>query len=154
MIAHDERFLYIRCVIRRQLRLSPNPRLLVVKLSSMGDLFHALPAVHCMKLGLNATVDWAVQEEYAALVRCFTDIDRVIPVSRRAFVARFPSFLRELRACRYDLVVDLQGLLKSAVVGMLARGGRNIGPSFHREGAWVFYSSVAGERNKRRRGIL
>lgn len=133
--------------------LKDKPRVLIVKLSSLGDLFHALPAVHCIKVGLDATIDWVVQEEYAGLVNCFADIGRVIPMSRRAFVSSSPGFLHSLRAEKYDLAIDMQGLLKSAMVARLARGRRKIGPSFHREGAWVFYSSVAGDRNKNRHAV-
>lgn len=129
------------------------PRVLVVKLSSLGDIFHALPAVHNLKVELGATIDWAVQADYADLVRCFDDVDRVIPVSRRAFFANLPRLLATLRRERYDLTVDLQGLLKSATVARLARGRRKIGPSFHREGAWIFYSSVAGNRNRERHAV-
>lgn len=128
-------------------------RILVIKLSSLGDLFHALPAVHELKVGLGATVAWATQTEYAALVRCFSDVDRVIAFPRRSFCSGARTFLRELRAERYDIIVDLQGLLKSAFVARLARGQRRIGPSFHREGARFLYSEIAGERNKNRHAV-
>ena len=104
-------------------------------MSSLGDLFHALPAVHNLKAGLGAEVDWVVQPEYAALARCFTDVSRVIVFPRRAFFSGLFPFLRALRAERYDRIVDLQGLFKSALVARLARGGTRIGPSFHRESA-------------------
>ena len=133
--------------------MASSPRVLVVKLSSLGDIFHALPAVHNLKVGLDAVIDWAVQSEYADLVHCFDDVDRVIPFRRRAVLAGFPRLLKELRRDHYDLAVDFQGLLKSAAVALLARGRRKIGPSFHREGAWIFYSSVAGDRNKERHAV-
>jgi ADP-heptose:LPS heptosyltransferase len=53
----------------------------------------------------------------------------------------------------YDLIIDFQGLLKSAWVARLARGARRIGPSFHREGARLLYSAVAGPRNKQRHAV-
>jgi lipopolysaccharide heptosyltransferase I len=130
------------------------PRILIVKLSSLGDLFHALPAVHNLKVALNARIDWATQPEYADLVRCFSDVERVIVFPRRAFVRGFGAFLRDLRRVQYDRVVDLQGLIKSGLVSRLAHARERIGPSYRREGADVFYSSVAGKRNPRRHAVL
>lgn len=128
-------------------------RILVIKMSSLGDLFHALPAVHSLKAGLGCIVDWVVQEEYADVVRCFTDVDRVIPFFRRNFPGNAGRFLSQLREHEYDHVIDLQGLLKSAVVARLARAGRRIGPSFHREASRLFYTSIAGKRNKDRHAV-
>jgi lipopolysaccharide heptosyltransferase I len=131
----------------------PVRRLLVVKMSSLGDLFHALPAVRCLKRGLGASVDWVAHDIYADLVGRFEDVDRAIAYPRSAFLRGARAMLRELRAERYDLVVDLQGLLKSAMVARLARGGRRIGPSFHREGAGLAYDEVAGRRDRNRHAV-
>lgn len=128
-------------------------RILVVKLSSFGDLFHALPAVHNLKAELGSSITWVTQPEYVALVQCFTDVDRVLAFPRRDWARSAGSFLRELRAERFDMVVDLQGLLKSALVALAARSGRRIGPSFEREGARFLYTEVAGKRDKDRHAV-
>ncbi len=128
-------------------------RILIVKLSSMGDIIHALPAVHDLKLGLKAEVDWVTQPEFAELVRCFEDVADVIPFPRRTIVRGFPEFIRRLRMREYDLAVDLQGLMKSAVTCRLARARRILGPSFRREGAGMLYHAVAGRRNKDRHAV-
>lgn len=128
-------------------------RILVVKLSSLGDLFHALPAVRRLKEATGASVDWLTQSEYVELVRCFPDADRVLGFHRRGWAPRLPSLLRELRRHRYDLAVDFQGLLKSALLARLARARRVIGPSCRRECTRVFYSAIAGERNKNRHAV-
>ncbi|MBL7077245.1 MAG: glycosyltransferase family 9 protein [Kiritimatiellae bacterium] len=127
--------------------------ILVVKLSSLGDLFHALPAVHNLKVGLGAEIDWVTQREYAGLVSCFDDVRRVIPFDRRGRSRKPRAFLKELRAERYDMVLDMQGLLKSGVITRLARAGRRLGPSFQRECAWLFYHAVAGKRDKERHAV-
>jgi lipopolysaccharide heptosyltransferase I len=129
------------------------PAILVVKLSSLGDLFHALPAVHRLKQGLNASIDWVCQREYADVVRCFTDVDNVIPFDRRPYPAGLRRVLPEIRARRYRYVVDAQGLMKSAIVAFLANARSRIGPSFHREGTWWLYDRVAGRRNKDRHAV-
>jgi lipopolysaccharide heptosyltransferase I len=130
--------------------VTTGPRVLVIKLSSLGDLFHALPAVRRLRAIPGVRLDWVTQAEYAQLVGCFGVADRVIAFPRRGTLRRFPAFLGALRRESYDLCVDFQGLLKSAVIGRLARARERVGPSFHREGAALFYSRVAGTRNKDR----
>ena len=130
-----------------------SPRILVIKLSSLGDLFHALPAVRNLKQELSATVDWVTQTSYVDLVKCFPDVNRVIAFPRRDFLKKSSSFVRELRREKYDLILDLQGLLKSAFVARIARGGKRIGPSFAREGSRMLYEAVAGPMNKNRHAV-
>jgi heptosyltransferase-1 len=129
------------------------PRVLVIKLSSLGDLFHALPAVQRIKDVLHARIDWVTQKEYAGLVACFGVADRVIAFPRRGGARERLRFLRELRRERYDYVIDFQGLLKSALIGWAARARERIGPSFQREGAFLFYHRIAGIRNKNRHAV-
>ena len=130
-----------------------SPRILVIKLSSLGDLFHALPAVCHIKRELSATIDWVTQTPYVDLVKCFPDVNRVIAFPRRDFFKRSSAFVRDLRREKYDLVLDLQGLLKSALVARIARGRKRIGPSFAREGSRLLYSAVAGTKNKNRHAV-
>ena len=128
-------------------------RILIVKLSSIGDLFHALPAAHDLKTGLSADIDWVVQDAYVETVKYFSDVNRVIPFYRKAFFGNLRPFWRELRAYEYDYIIDLQGLLKSALVARMARGKVRIGPSFHREGSRLFYSAIAGKPNRNRHAV-
>lgn len=128
-------------------------RILIIKMSSLGDLFHALPAVHALKTACNAEIDWVANDEYRELVCCFTDIDRVIPFPRQTLPRDLKPFLSELRLHTYDMIIDLQGLLKSAITARLARGRKRIGPSFHREGSRLFYSAISGKRDKNRHAV-
>ncbi len=127
--------------------------ILIIKTSSLGDLFHALPTVRALKVGLDADIDWVVADTYADLVRCFDDVDHVIPFPRREFWSRLGWFRGKLRTRDYDYIIDLQGLLKSAVICRLASGRKRIGPSFHREGSRLFYNVIAGDRDKERHAI-
>jgi lipopolysaccharide heptosyltransferase I len=129
-------------------------RILIIKLSSLGDLFHALPAVHNLKTETGATIDWVTNTAYVDLVRCFDDIETVIPFPRHSLRRDLGAFLRTLRQTHYDKIIDLQGLLKSALVARAARGSCRIGPSFQREGARLFYDSVAGTRDKNRHAVI
>lgn len=128
-------------------------RILVVKLSSLGDLFHALPAVHRIRLHTGASVDWVCHGMYADLVSRFGPVDRVIRFPRHSFPRDGGAFLRELREREYDLALDFQGLLKSALVTRAARATRRIGPSFSREGSRLFYDEVSGPTDKNRHAV-
>lgn len=128
-------------------------RILVVKLSSLGDLLHALPAVHRIRSALGAEVDWACHDVYRPLVERFEPVSRAISFPRKSLVRDGHAFLRELRTLEYDLALDFQGLLKSALVARAARVARVIGPSFPREGSRLFYDAVAGPRNKNRHAV-
>jgi len=130
-----------------------SPKILVIKLSSLGDIFHALPAVHSLKQDLNASIDWVTQTSYVDLVKCFPDVNRVIAFPRRDFLKKSSAFVRDLRREKYDLILDFQGLLKSALVARIGRGGKRIGPSFAREGSNLLYSAVAGPKNKNRHAV-
>ncbi|VGO14132.1 Lipopolysaccharide heptosyltransferase 1 [Pontiella desulfatans] len=131
-------------------------RILIVKTSSLGDLFHALPAVHLLKQAYGAEIDWVVNSGYAGLVDCFSDVRKVIPFPRQSLFSSFGNFRNALREETYDLVVDFQGLLKSAMVCRMAKrskGARILGTSGQREGARFFYSTVVGKKNKNRHAV-
>jgi heptosyltransferase I len=105
---------------------------LIVKTSSMGDVVHALPAVSDMlAMQPDMAVDWLVEAPFAAIPRLHPGMRRVLPLSWRKWRKRlFASDTRaaisalraELKRERYDLVLDLQGLLKSALWGLQAQG--------------------------------
>ncbi|MDF3127759.1 glycosyltransferase family 9 protein [Kiritimatiellaeota bacterium B1221] len=113
-------------------------RILVVKLSALGDLFHAMPVVHLLAEHYGCKVDWVTQPEYAALVECHQNVDRVISFPRKGGMADSKTFLRQLRVRHYDLALDLQGLTKSGLVLGLCRARRKIGSSHPREAAKFF----------------
>jgi heptosyltransferase-1 len=108
------------------------PRVLFVKLSSLGDVVHHLPAVtDLLAHRPGARIGWAVEEAYAELVRLHPGVSEVIPVGlrglkRNVFDAkrwgRLGSARRTLGRGEWDFVVDAQGLLKSALVARAARG--------------------------------
>ena len=116
-------------------------KILVVKLSSLGDVLHALPAAVELARRTGAEIHWAVQPEFAALVRAFACVTRVIEVPRPSKLTGWLRGIRDVRKERYDLVVDFQGLLKSAIVAGCARGHKVIGPAYPREGARWFYDA-------------
>ena len=101
-------------------------RILVVRLSALGDVVHALPAVAALRRASPAArIDWLVDERYRELVDLVPVVDHRITLPRVRRVSGAPRVVRALRATRYDVALDLQGLLKS---GLLARwsGARRV----------------------------
>lgn len=133
--------------------MSEQPRALVVKLSSLGDLFHPLPAVHQLKRALNLSIDWVTQPEYHDLVACFSDVERVMDYPRHNFIPAFSPFFKKMRRMHYDFVFDFQGLFKSGLTARMARAERRIGPAYYREGANIYYDEIAGQRDKNRHAV-
>jgi heptosyltransferase I len=107
-------------------------RILIVKLSSLGDVVHAMPVVHdVLAAHPDALIDWVVEPGFAPLVRRVEGIDEVIECALRrwrkawwtpAVRAEWRAFRERLRQHRYDAVLDLQGLTKSALIARMARG--------------------------------
>jgi heptosyltransferase I len=107
-------------------------RLLIVKTSSMGDVVHALPVLADMhRHDPNIEVDWLVESSYMAIPQLHPGVKRVIPMSwrkwRRALTSgatwRAINELRaQLKSEPYDLILDLQGLVKSALWARQAAG--------------------------------
>ncbi|MFA7256630.1 MAG: glycosyltransferase family 9 protein [Kiritimatiellales bacterium] len=128
-------------------------RILIVKTGLPGDLLDALPAVHLLKTGLNTEIDWAVNDGCAALVACFDDVTDVIPLPPQSLFPNIGQFFSKVRKNRYDLVVDLDGGLRSALIARFARSHKRIGPSFHRDFSYLFYDHIAAERNHNRPAV-
>ena len=147
----------------------PAQRILFVKLSSLGDVIHHLPAVTDLAKRMPGVhVGWAVEEAYAELVRLHPAVVESIPVGLRALRShpldaeswrRMGAARRALAAKRWDYVIDTQGLLKSALVAKTA-AGRSFGldgASARESAAAWFYDQAyavpralhAVERNRR-----
>ena len=124
--------------------------ILVLKPSSLGDVVHTLPAVARVRRAFpQARLRWLVNPEWAPLLEGNPHLDETILFPRRELggitrLGRQVGWLREMRArYRSELVLDFQGLLRSALIGRACRGGRFVGLSDAREGARFFYDRSA-----------
>lgn len=114
-------------------------RILLIKPSSLGDIVHALPTVALLRSTFpKAHLAWLVKREWAGLVERAEGVDRAWPVDPG--FAGWLSQVSELRAVRFDLVVDLQGLLRSGLMAWLSGCPTRIGFANGREGSSLFYS--------------
>ncbi|MBI4189877.1 MAG: lipopolysaccharide heptosyltransferase I [Betaproteobacteria bacterium] len=108
--------------------------ILLVKTSSLGDVIHALPAISDIKsVSAGGRVDWVVEEPLLTIPRLHAGVSGVIPVAirrwRRALWRgsvrdEIAAGVRRLREQSYDAVIDAQGLFKSALIALAARGTR------------------------------
>jgi heptosyltransferase-1 len=122
------------------------PRILVVRLGSMGDVIAALPAVASLKHSVpHSKITWVIDPKWSLLLEGNPYVDSVVHLDRRTFTGLRNAW-RELRADRYDFAVDFQGLVKSALVATLARPERIFGfnAEYARESAasWFYSTKV------------
>jgi heptosyltransferase-1 len=119
-------------------------RILVVRLGSMGDVIHALPAVASLKHSFpHSRLSWVIKPRWAPLLEGNPFVDEIIPFTRTA--REILATRRLLRRERFELAVDLQGLIQSALVAASAKADKIVGlaRSQARESfAAMFYSSA------------
>ena len=111
-----------------------SPQILLVKTSSLGDVLHNLPVVSDIARRYpGAQIDWVVEENFAALPKLHPAVRNIIPVAMRRWRGKLLSaaawreiaaFRSALAARRYDIAIDTQGLLKSALLMRGAQGLR------------------------------
>lgn len=107
-------------------------RVLIVKVSSLGDVIHTLPAVtEAKKANRRLQFDWVVEENFVEVPSWHPAVERVIPVAFRRWrknvtqalrSGEFRAFRDDLQSTHYDLVIDAQGLIKSGFIGRLSKG--------------------------------
>src|SRR5277367_3982120 len=123
-------------------------RILVVRLSSMGDVIHALPAVASLKHSFpHSHVSWVIRTRWMPLLEGNPFVDEVIPFERT--LRGVLNTRRKFREHRFDLAIDFQGLIQSALVAAAAKPDRIVG--FHRsqvreKAAALFYSQCVEAR--------
>jgi lipopolysaccharide heptosyltransferase II len=121
------------------LSLSEVRRLLIIKPSSLGDIVHALPTVAALRRRWpSAKLAWLVKREWAEVLDGNPDLDEVLAVDLS--MKGWPAAIRAVRAGRFDVVVDLQGLLRSAMLGWMSGAPVRIGFANGREGSPWFYT--------------
>lgn len=106
------------------------PAILIVKLGALGDIVHALPALAALRsMWPDARIDWLVDAKHLALVELVEGLDEIVPISVGKM--RGPLGLRRtighLRARHYDICLDLQGLVKSALLAVASGARRVVG---------------------------
>ncbi len=107
-------------------------RILVVKVSSLGDIIHTLPAITDAKRAHRDLVfDWVVEENFIEVPAWHSAVENVIPIAIRRWRrnllktyinSEYGNFKKDLQGIHYDLVIDAQGLIKSGIISRLSKG--------------------------------
>lgn len=121
-------------------------RFLVVRLGSLGDIVHTLPAVHALRKKFPAAeIDWLVEKKWQGLLAGNADLNEVILLDRSSW-GEMTACVRGLRSKNYDCALDFQGLYKSSILARLSGAPRRIGfaKEFLREGgaSWFYTQHV------------
>jgi lipopolysaccharide heptosyltransferase I len=125
-------------------------RIALIKPSALGDIIHSLPVLTALRRRYpQAHITWVVNRGYEPLLIGHPDLDATLPFDRSASrgglvkaLCNYGRFVQEFRRQRFDLVVDLQGLLRSGLMAAASGASRRVGLSTAREGATWFYSDV------------
>lgn len=124
-------------------------RFLLVRLGALGDIVHAIPVAAALRRAYpTARIDWLVSGKHREILDLVPSIDRRLAIKDRSGSgggASFMSAIRGIRQTKYDAAIDLQGLIKSAVISRLSGATRVIGfnGKYAREPlARLFYTDV------------
>jgi len=127
--------------------------ILLIKPSSLGDIVMALPALSALRRSFpEARISWLVRPEFASLIEGHPHLDEILLFDRKRLgkAWRHPgafgslvSLVGELRRRRFDAVLDLQGLFRSASLAWLSGCKERFGPAWGREFAHHFYTTTA-----------
>jgi heptosyltransferase-1 len=144
-------------------KLPGRPRVLLVKLSSFGDVLHTLPTLEALRgVYPDAEITWLVEATYAPLLAGHPALDEVWEAPRlrpgELLAGSNPASVRQLikllRVRPFDLVLDVQGLLKSAVWVALARSPRKVGYDRSREGSFLALTERVPSFNPEAHAVL
>ena len=133
-------------------------KILIVKPSSLGDIVHSLPALNALKRCFpGAEIHWVVAKGLEGLLEDHPKIEKLWIINKddwkrigkvKTTAHELRTLFRKLKDERYDLVIDLQGLLRSGIITASTRARKRIGFSEAREGSHLFYThKVRGGRN-------
>jgi heptosyltransferase I len=123
-------------------------RIALIKPSALGDIMHSLPVLTALRQRYpQAHITWVVNRLYEPLLRNHPDLDATLPFDRQLLRTGWMTgtrslgrFLGQLRSSRFDLVIDLQGLLRTGLMSLASGAPRRLGLASAREGARCFYT--------------
>ncbi len=128
---------------------SPPSNILLIRPSALGDVARTVPVLVALRQAYpGASIDWLVQQGFEDVVRAHPALSGVVLFPRREFgrwlsglrLGALRSYLRSLRDRRYDLVIDAQGLARSALLAWCSRAPVRVGHADARELGWLAYT--------------
>ena len=126
-------------------------KICIVKLSAMGDIIHAMVALEFIKKAfVNSQIDWIVEDGFKSILESNPNIDNILPINLKSLKKNKSEFFTQYKLLKtysknnYDLIIDAQGLLKSAIVSKII-GAKNIAgfnKKSTREGVASFFYDI------------
>lgn len=118
-------------------------RICVIKPSALGDVVQSLPLLPVLKARYpGASISWVINRELSDLVAGHPCVDAVLPFDRRGGWRAWSRLLSELKSSQFDLVFDLQGLLRTAMMTLATRAPIRVGLQTAREGSWAAVNCI------------
>lgn len=124
-----------------QLKQIEAKRICIIKPSALGDVVQTLPILPVLRERFpDAEISWIIRDSFANLLEEHPHINQIIPFSRRSSVRYWWNFLKDLKQRQFDLVLDLQGLLRTGIMTTATRAPWRIGIEAAREGSHLAYN--------------
>jgi len=125
-------------------------RFLILRMGALGDIVHTLPAVAALRQSFpRAQIDWLVDSKWSPVLEGNPDATKIISIDRRNW-RNVLATVRQLRAARYTIALDLQSLYRSAILARLSGAARRVGfgANYAREpaAALVYTEKVTPQR--------
>ena len=125
-------------------------RICIIKPSALGDIVQSLPLLPVLKERFpDATVSWVLKRELIDILRGHPSLDDIIAFDRRGSVRNWIRLLSELRGKQFDLVFDLQGLLRTGVMTLATAARMRVGLQTAREGSHLAYNFVIPQTGRK-----
>ena len=129
-------------------------KILIVKPSSFGDIIQANPIISAIKsTWQTADIDWLVFNQWQDVIKLFSNINNIKIWNRKGGIKSFFEILKDCNNQNYDLVIDLQGLLRSALFVRLLKAKQKIGVSGMKELSWLLLKEPY-KRNKEENAVI
>ena len=132
---------------KTEINISPQ-RILIIKLSSLGDIVHTLPAVAALRQRFpSAHLCWLVKTQWTSILEENPDIDELLSVE--VSWKNWLTIIKDIRQKQFDLVIDFQGLFRTGFLGIVSGANVRIGFAQAREGApWMYTHRVSLPRDQ------
>ncbi|MFQ3675667.1 MAG: lipopolysaccharide heptosyltransferase II [Endomicrobiia bacterium] len=119
-------------------------KILIIKPSGIGDIVHSLPvAIGLKKIFPESTLHWLIFNKFASILKNVNYVDKIILWDRDGGIKEFFRVLNEIRREKYDLTIDLQGLLRTALLNRFSSAKSILATSLLREFSWLLEKPIA-----------
>ncbi len=118
-------------------------RILIIRTTALGDIVHTFPALMALRNAFpNCHISWVVEKRFASILKNIKEIDAIYPIELKNGLSKILDAIKILQQQPYDISLDFQGLLKSALIGVASKSIKRFGfcPLNSRECANLFYN--------------